>query len=165
MSLCDILHSTFYWHTRPYHTAVATHMLSLSHHLQSVEDSASFWMDQAIAYWNWCLVCWCSQKPCLDSLQVSVAAILVQPVSAYFWDREVKNLCVEFSSHHMKKECCNCLPYLLNPCEGYNVPQCSVLSYFPVHCKISFLWWIMCYQVTLGSCLIIHLFQFHCPAS
>jgi hypothetical protein len=44
----------------------------------------------------------------MASLQVPDAAILVQPLLVCSSEGGVKNLCVKFSSHHMKKEGCNC---------------------------------------------------------
>ena len=93
-------------------------------------------------------------------LVVSLPTVLVQQVRAYSLQRQTENLCVKFSSSHMKKEkrnrsgqtdvtngrtislpisMCNrwqssCWPH--NPCDNYNQPQLVVLFMT----ELSFCW-------------------------
>jgi len=107
-SLCDNPQSMFYWHVWPHDTWEISFIHSVSHLSQSTYDNVPAWMDQANAYWSWYPVYRCSQKQWMVSLQVSSVAILVQPLLACSSKGGVKNLCVKFSPHHMKKEGCNC---------------------------------------------------------
>lgn len=132
-------------------------------------------------------MCRCSQKQWVVSLQVSLAAVVVQPLPAYSSGGQVK-ISVKFFFHHMKKKPCNCSewpdwtdgktafypllcwmadcvtvtpfrhPYPHNPCDSYNLPQFVALSYCLFITEISFLWRI----VTVG--ILMSLLSIQCIA-
>ena len=107
---------------------------------------------------------------------------LAKPVPASLWLGWVENLCVRFSSHHMKIRGCNCwqwpgpaggkspflstsmfdswpfsywpsyLHYQHVPCDGYNLPQLSALSRSRVH-RDNCLLWVDRECLSAGTCL------------
>jgi hypothetical protein len=103
--LCVIrnLPSMFHQHIQPHHTWDISCVLSMSHILQSKNTTTLAWMDQASANWSWFRVLQCSQKQWMVSLQVSLAAVHVQPLSACCSEGWVEYLCEIFFPPHEER--------------------------------------------------------------
>jgi len=158
-SLCNNLQSMFNQHIRPHYTWDISRLPNFSPLTEHTEQCSGL-----NGRGQYLLKLVSSLPMCAEAvggpLHVYLASILVQPLRACSSEGRIRNLCVKFSSHHMKKKGYNCAkwPYQTNGETAF----CSFP--WPMADWVSISNSVILFHITHVMVIILHNFQHYCIA-